>query len=201
MAPGSPTRGGTTSRPTTTPATSASRSAPPGSATSPDLSASSAPATGYAPPSSAPPSSAPPSSAPPSHAPPSSAPPSHAPPSSAPPTEPAPSEPAGGGKLSLSRDCADQATVSKLDPYSCTLTASGGVPFYSWVLFVNGTIDYGYSLPGGLSAANGAPPYATFTIAGKPEVSGTYALTVQVTDQEPGNPPVTASTSFTLTVQ
>ena len=87
------------------------------------------------------------------------------------------------------------------DPYSCTLTVSGGVPSYAWVLFVNGNIDYGYSLPSGLSAANDAYPYATFTISGEPTTRGTYALTATVNDQEPGIPQVTASTSFTLTVQ
>jgi hypothetical protein len=85
-----------------------------------------------------------------------------------------------------------------LDPYSCVVTASGGVPNYFWTLFVNGTIDYDYSLPSGLST-----PYTatTYGVAGKPDLPGTYTLTVQVGDQEPGWPPATASTTFTLIVR
>jgi len=45
-------------------------------------------------------------------------------------------------------------------------------------------------------------PIATFTITGKPGSRGTDTLTVQVGDQEPGWPGVTAPTTFTfLTVQ
>ena len=177
MAAGTPGRGGTSSRPATVPATSASRSAPPGSATSAASSAPADPGAGGAPPSSDQPSYAPS-------------------------TEPAASEPAGGGTLSVSRDCAGQTTVSPLDPYSCTLTASGGAPFYSWVVFINGNIaDTVGSLPSGLTASSSGTNFSVFTISGKPESQGTYAFTITVQDQEPSNPPVTASTSFTLTVQ
>jgi hypothetical protein len=179
MAAGSPARGGTSSRPAAVPATSASRSAPPGSATPAASSAPSDPGAGGAPPSSAPPPSDQTSYAPS--------------------TQPASSPPDAGGGLSLSRDCPDQSTISALDLYTCTLTASGGTPPYQWTLFVNGNIDYGYSLPG-VSAIGPGSPFATWTLTGKP-FRGTYALTVTVNDSEPVIPQVTASTSFTLTVQ
>ena len=88
-----------------------------------------------------------------------------------------------------------------LDPYTCTLTASGGTPPYQWTEFVNGNIDYGYSLPTGLSVTGSGAPFATYIISGKPELRGTYVIAVTVNDSEPVIPQVSASTSFTLTVQ
>jgi hypothetical protein len=177
--PGSPTRG-TPSRPATAPAHSGGSSTPPRSATSPA-------------------SSAPSNPGPPSYTPPPSD-----QPSSAPSTEPASSPPDAGGGLSVSRDCPDQTTVSVLDPYTCTLTASGGTTPYDWLLFVNGEEDLGIGgglLPTGLSVTGSGSPFATYIITGKPESRGTYAITVTVIDSEPVRPQVSASTSFTLTVQ
>jgi hypothetical protein len=88
-----------------------------------------------------------------------------------------------------------------LDPYTCTLTASGGITPYQWTEFVNGNIDYGYSLPVGLSVKGSGAPFATYIITGKPTQRGTYVIAVTVNDSTPVIPQVSASTSFTLTVQ
>lgn len=71
------------------------------------------------------------------------------------------------------------------------------------MVLVNGNIDYGYSLPSGLTTSSSGTNFSVFTISGKPDShsQGTYAITITVKDQEPGSPGVTASTSFTLTVQ
>ena len=128
-----------------------------------------------------------------------SAPPSSGQPSSAPSTEPASSPPDAGGGLSLSRDCPDQTTISALTPYTCTLTASGGTPPYQWTRFVDGAIDYGYSLDG-LSTIVSGPNHETEIISGKPGGQWTYHITETVNDSEPVIPQVSASTSWTLIV-
>jgi hypothetical protein len=80
------------------------------------------------------------------------------------------------------------------------VSASGGTPAYQWTVFVNGAIDYGYSLDGLSSTVSGAT-HATYIISGKPGGHWTYAITVTVNDSEPVIPQVSASTSWTLIVQ
>jgi hypothetical protein len=114
----------------------------------------------------------------------------------------APSGPAAGGAsgqgLSVSAGCASQTTVQVLTSYSCPVTASGGTPGYSWTLFINGQLaDTGGSLPLGLETTSDG---ATYTLEGKPGQWGTFTFTVTVQDSEVHYPPVTASTTFTLTV-
>jgi hypothetical protein len=69
------------------------------------------------------------------------------------------------------------------------------------VVLVNGAMDYGYSDPSALTWRSSGTNFSVFILSGKAESQGTYAYTVTVQDQEPGNHPVTASTSFTLTIQ
>jgi hypothetical protein len=70
-------------------------------------------------------------------------------------------------------------------PYQATVTASGGVPPYTWAL-VSGSLPDGLQLnPAGV-------------ISGTPTTQGTSTFTLQVSDAE--NPAVTAKQDFTLTV-
>jgi uncharacterized repeat protein (TIGR01451 family) len=71
-------------------------------------------------------------------------------------------------------------------PYSQTITATGGIPPYTW------SISAG-ALPPGL-----ALDAVTGTISGTPTAAGAYSFTVDVTDS--AGTPATASKAFTLTV-
>ena len=78
-------------------------------------------------------------------------------------------------------------TATTATPYSTSISASGGIPPYTWSL-VSG------QLPSGLTFASG-----TATIAGTPILATTSTFTVQVTDSEvPPATPVAAT--FTITV-
>jgi uncharacterized repeat protein (TIGR01451 family) len=71
-------------------------------------------------------------------------------------------------------------------PYSQTITATGGIPPYTW------SISAG-ALPPGL-----ALDAVTGTISGTPTASGVFNFTVDVTDS--AGTPATASKAFTLTI-
>ena len=90
--------------------------------------------------------------------------------------------------LSLTRGCAAQTTITAKDAFSCPITASGGLPGYSWTVSINGTsVLADAALPTGLitTTPNGA---ATETYAGNPTQVGTYTSLVTVMDSEPGIP-------------
>jgi eukaryotic-like serine/threonine-protein kinase len=70
--------------------------------------------------------------------------------------------------------------------YSGTVTASGGTSPYTWSVT---------GLPGGLTASGGG---ATLTISGDPTAAGTF--TPQISVHDSATPELTATTSFTLTV-
>ena len=72
--------------------------------------------------------------------------------------------------------------------YDSQLVATGGTPPYTWSL----TSGSG-PLPPGLSLTP-----ATGVISGTPTTTGSYPITVQVSDSE--RPPVTATGSFTITI-
>ena len=74
--------------------------------------------------------------------------------------------------------------------YSTTLTATGGVPPYTWSLAT------GSALPAGLTLSSGSP---SATISGTPTATGTFQFTVKVTDSATPTPS-TVSVSFLLTV-
>ena len=80
------------------------------------------------------------------------------------------------------------ATLSSA--YSTTLTATGGVPPYTWSLAT------GSALPAGLTLNSGSP---SATISGTPTATGTFQFTVKVTDSATPTPS-TVSVSFVLTV-
>ncbi len=106
------------------------------------------------------------------------------------------------GTLSVSSSCT-QITVEVLESFSCPVTASGGTPGYGWTLFINGQlIAANGTMPPGfetaVSYANGQD--VTETLEGKPELTGTYNVTLTAQDMTPVNPPHTASASFTIVV-
>jgi hypothetical protein len=80
------------------------------------------------------------------------------------------------------------ATLSSA--YSTTLTATGGVPPYTWSLAT------GSALPAGLTLSSGSP---SATISGTPTATGTFQFTVKVADSATPTPS-TVSVSFLLTV-
>jgi hypothetical protein len=106
------------------------------------------------------------------------------------------------GTVSASSSCT-QITVEVLASFSCSVTASGGTPGYGWTLFINGQlIAANGTMPPGfettVSYANGQD--VTETLEGKPELTGTYNVTLTAQDMTPVNPPHTASASFTIVV-
>lgn len=106
------------------------------------------------------------------------------------------------GTLSVSSSCT-QITVKVLESFSCPVTASGGTPGYGWTLFINGQLiaENGTMPPGfetAVSYENGQD--STETLEGKPELTGTYNVTLTAQDMTPVNPPHTASASFTIVV-
>jgi len=79
------------------------------------------------------------------------------------------------------------ATVNQ--PYSFTLTASGGTPPYTYAL------DGGTSLPAGLTLASNG------TISGTPTATGTTNFTVRVTDSSGAPGPYFSANNLSITVQ
>jgi hypothetical protein len=78
-----------------------------------------------------------------------------------------------------------------------------GTPGYSWTLFINGQTDRRerHDAPGfetAISCANCQD--TTETLEGKPQLTGTYNVTLTALDMTPVNPPHTASASFTIVV-
>src|ERR1035438_3925808 len=95
--------------------------------------------------------------------------------------------------LSITTTSLPAATINQ--PYSATLTASGGIPKYTWcVLESSGTCDTGAaSLPPGLTLS------PTGTISGTPTKLGMFPFTAEVRDSQKNFAFVTAP--FTITVQ
>ena len=77
--------------------------------------------------------------------------------------------------------------------YAATLAATGGNPPYTWKLATGSA-----KLPKGLKIK------ATGTISGKPKVSGSFSVTVEVLDQKtkksPGHPSTQNTATKTLTI-
>ncbi len=95
-------------------------------------------------------------------------------------------------RFAVSTSSPPPATVG--DTYSLTLTASGGLPPYSWTI-ISGSLPPGLSLNSGTGVISGTPG---------PNTQGTYMVTVQATDQghETLNVPLTlnvAPTSLAIT--
>ncbi|MFK3648920.1 putative Ig domain-containing protein [Lysobacter enzymogenes] len=72
-------------------------------------------------------------------------------------------------------------------PYSQTLTASGGTPAYSFAVTAG-------SLPAGLSLSSGG------VVSGTPTAGGTFNFTVTVTDSSTGSGPYTSSQAYSLNI-
>jgi uncharacterized repeat protein (TIGR03803 family) len=70
--------------------------------------------------------------------------------------------------------------------YSATLTATGGLPPYTWGI-ISGNLPTGLTLNAG-----------TGVISGKPKTPGTFNFTVQVSDSQ--SPPVSANAPLALTI-
>ncbi len=89
-----------------------------------------------------------------------------------------------GGTLTITAACPTSPIILNV-PYSVTLTASGGVPPYTWTLTAG-------SLPTGLTLNS-----VTGEISGTPTVSDDFSWTITVTDSEAH----TATISCSLTVE